>query len=185
MDVADEPMGFSLGDLTWDVERRVFLAETGMASAGSLADIADDLRCWLDRGWRFGSYKDAYVEPDDASDGEPATVDSAEFLLYEDGEREAWQRKTSRSRPREFNEFFRALIRTMAELHNNESVAYAMYKTQRFFTEGELKDRDSRTIGKFRDAELEYRNMTSDRQLAWARRVSRRYPRLDQLIRAD
>lgn len=81
-----DPEGLVLQDVVWDDDRRVFLVD----SAGSMHDfpiaiIPDELRLWIERGWRLGSYRDAYVQEEDdsagcdseAEDNDPALSDTA------------------------------------------------------------------------------------------------------------
>jgi hypothetical protein len=54
----------------------------------------------------------------------------------------------------------------MAGSYNNLATAYAVYKTQQFFTEEEQRDANSKPATRFRDAVREYDDMSIEAQLA-------------------
>jgi hypothetical protein len=139
--ICDEPLGFVLKNVMWDMDRSVFLATTSMDSGDTPFDeIPDEIRSWIDRGWRLGSHLDVYPKDMD----EPEEAESPGTSVEDDNpEAEVTPSQPARRRPARYNKIFRALIRTMAELHNNWSVAYAMYITQQFFTEEERKKPDA------------------------------------------
>src|SRR4051812_9097639 len=61
-ELGSEPLGFSLKDLIWDIERKTFLAHTAIVSYDvPWPLIISDVQGWIERGWRLGSYKDAYL----------------------------------------------------------------------------------------------------------------------------
>lgn len=167
------PIGFKLKDIIWDADRQVFLATTYVIFQGTpLAEIPDELALWLDLGWKLGSYADQYkhvLEDDD--DGETETNSDAE----EDEEK--WQTLRPNKRPKTFNQIFKGLIRKLAELDNNCSVAYAMAKTQQYY-----EDTESPEGKEFAEAVKEYTELSWDDQAKWRDNIQRRYPRLERLI---
>lgn len=69
IDQCADPLGFQLEDLTWDIDREVFLAKTCLISHDEpLAFIPDTIRSWLDLGWKLGTYHDTYGEGDVGDD---------------------------------------------------------------------------------------------------------------------
>ena len=182
LDECPEPMGFRLKDLTWDMDRKVFLAHTRfLLHDHPIAMIPDEIARWIALGWHLGSLMDAYQDPNQSDSDDDGTevvedgIDDWEVM-------ERWPSMTPRSRPAHFNKLLRAVVRTMVELDNNVSVAYAIFKTKRFFTETEQKDYDSPAVKQFRKAESEYFAMPFEQQLAWQKRIKRTYPRLKPLI---
>jgi len=178
-----EPVGFKLDDLIWDMDREVFLASSRMINAGlPIALIPEELRSWVDRGWRLGSYKDVYAQPGEPEDepGEPSVDgDEDEWEMME-----RWPTMGLRARPREFNKTLRALVREMATVLNNENIAYAIDKTKRFFDEAELKGNSSPAAKRYHDALTEYFEMPSEERLDWRDHVMKKYPRLDRIVAA-
>jgi hypothetical protein len=58
-----DAIGFKIEDVTWDLDRQVFLADTSLFSKDlPIAFIPDELRAWMTRGWRLGSSSEAYEE---------------------------------------------------------------------------------------------------------------------------
>ena len=169
------PLGFRINDLTWDLDRQVFMATTHLTIQNDpIATIPYEIGSWIDRGWRLGSYEDAYEQPEDTED------DSSEVTTESVDEWDEDNRLPTmnpRSRPRVFNKFLRALVREMARLRNNESIAYAIDRTKMFFDEKRLKE-DSKAAIRFRDAQNEFSAMTWDQQYDWREKVIRTHPRL-------
>lgn len=182
MDDCPDPIGFRLEEVVWDLNRQVFLGKTTMEYATPMATIADDIGTWLQRGWRLGSYLDAYKADDESKTEGEESSELGETVEVDDDVMEAWPSMPPRKRPKHFNKVLRAIIRAMAELHNNCAVAYAMWKTQRFFDEEEREGCDSPAAKKFWDAVYAFEAMSLDEQVAWIERVKRTYPRLDQVI---
>ena len=87
-----------------------------------------------------------------------------------------------RSRPRDFNRLLRALVREMAAIYNNWRVAYAIDRTQMFFTDAELREDRSPSKQAFERALAEFDRMPSDEQFRWQKRVTHRHPRLDRIV---
>ena len=118
MDECPEPMGFKLGDLVWDMDRQVFLAKTSTVYDSPIALVPYEIRGWIDRGWRFGSYLDLYPQEDEpktrskmlkelvARDGVPD---------FDDDEMDRWPALPPAARPGHFNETFGSLVRMMAD----------------------------------------------------------------------
>lgn len=183
-DDCPEPMGFYPKQIIWDVDRRVFLSETHYSYGGEpLAIIPEDIAEWLERGWQFGSYADKYKEKRPREENDEHTPGSLQDSFDDLDPEEALQTQRPNRRPKEFNRTFKGLIRMMAELDNNCSVAYAMAKTQRYFDEDELKgEKRSAAAHKFGDAMDEFRKLSFDQQCAWKQKIQRRYPRLQRLI---
>lgn len=85
IDLCPDPLGFSLEDLTWDIDREVFLASTTLISHDEpLAFVPDTIREWIGLGWKLGSYHDTYVEPEeDDSESAIPSVDDGEYERLE------------------------------------------------------------------------------------------------------
>ena len=171
------PMGFGLEELTWDIDREVFSARTRIICHDEpLAFIPDTIRSWLDLGWELGSYFDTYEEPDDDKD-------STE--LEDDGEYERLEvlhtlPKTRRDRP--FNQFFKALVRLMAESFDHGEVAYAMDKLGRLVPDEKPGPDESAIHQKWRAAQAEFNGMTQDAQFAWMDSLAN-YPTIERAIK--
>ncbi len=171
------PMGFGLEELTWDVDREVFSASTQIICHDEpLALIPDAIRSWLDLGWELGSYADTYKQPDDGDD----TIE-----LEDDGEYERLEvlhtlPKTRRDRA--FNQFFKALVRLMAESFNNSDIAYAMDKLGRLVPEEKPGPDESSLHRKWREAQAEYHEMSQDEQFAWMDSLAK-YPSIERAIK--
>ncbi|REJ65360.1 MAG: hypothetical protein DWQ31_18350 [Planctomycetota bacterium] len=182
-DDCPDPMGFVIKELTWDVDRNTFLSSTVLVNHGMpIAEIADELRSWIDRGWRLGSYEDKYgdLHPDvyeDESEDSVADDGTDEWELME-----KYPTMSPRKRPREFNRLMGALVRVMAELDNDSPAAYAMAKTKLYFEDEDKSTQDYPARKKFEDAKREYTDMSFDEQYDWRERVQRTYPRLDRIV---
>jgi hypothetical protein len=179
MDDPPSPLGFRINDLTWDLDRQVFMATTQLIDHNlPLAAIPDEIANWIERGWRLGSYEDAYEQPEATED------DSSEIAaesVDEWDEDDRLPTMNPRSRPLVFNQSLRALVREMARLHNNEATAYAIDRTKMFFREEQLKGEPKAAI-RFCDARKEFLAMTWDQQCDWREKVLRTHPRLDRIV---
>jgi hypothetical protein len=183
---ADDPMGYVLKEVTWDLDQGCFLAETELSSSGvPIALIPWEIRRLVDRGWQFGSYKDRYV-----SDGRRGRLRKKLPRLrisdWDDEEATNWETAKNKSRPAEFKIALQAVAATMAILRNNCRVAYAMLKTRGYV---DLPDRSapaelSDFQRKFLAAMDAYDSMTFDQQWNWCESVQRRYPRLIDVVAA-
>lgn len=172
------PMGFGIEELTWDVDREVFLASTQIICHDEpLALIPDTIRSWLDLGWELGTYADTYGEADDG-DNETEVEDDGE---YERLEVLHTLPKTRRDRP--FNQFFKALIRLMAESFDQCDVAYAMDTLGRLVPEEKAGPDESALHRKWRSAKADYHDMTQDEQFAWIDSLAK-YPTIERAIQA-
>jgi len=181
---SDQPdsMGFKLENVTWDIDRQMFLASTCLFDHGlPIAFIPDVIREWTNRGWRLGSYEDAYEQPEE-SEPEEVEDQGSEEVDDEWEEMEHWPSKRPSLRPPEFNKLLRAIVRAMVESRNNLAVAYAIDKTKRFFDESQLKEGDSPAIKKWIAAQREFGTMPWDDQIAWRDRVMKRHPRMDRIV---
>lgn len=186
-DGCDEPLGYCLKEITWDIDNGCFLAETHYSSVGTpIALIPHEIDALLSHGWEFGSYRNCYSSV--AKPGRKRkALGSLRIAEWDDGEVKEWELRPSRSRPKEFTTVLHAVISTMAELHNNCEVAFAMLKTGGFadLPEDRSQRRDlSPFETKFDDATREYSRMTFDQQWDWCKSVQRRYPRLIDVVRA-
>ena len=132
----------------------------------------------------MGSLSAAYEQPED---DEPAGENELAAEVPDDWEEreERLPAMRPRSRPPEFNKLLRALVREMAALHNNWRVAYAIDRTQMFFTDAELRGDRSASNEAFRDALAEFGRMSLDEQIRWQERVFHRHPRLDRIASDD
>lgn len=176
------PEGIPLKELTWDADRGVFLAYVECSyHCFPILSIAQDIRSWLDRGWRFGSYADHYEKKRGRKPYRKAPKCGTEPDLDEE-EAELLHGMKPRHRPPFFNTLMEALVREMAVLDNNRSVAYAMDKTKMFFEKPGTKEPETPEMKKFFAAVEAFRKMTDDQQYDWQDRVARRNPRLDQII---
>lgn len=179
-----DPMGFMLESVVWDIDRQVFLASTDLVvDSVPLPFIADEIRSWVERGWRFASYRDDYPT-DDAEGPDAVAADSdvdAEGNEWDDAEKahlRSWQQRSA-----EQNRILKALIRHMAETYDNEAAAYAFDRTGRYFTEQQIKESrlDDRNIRKFVDATREFENMPFAQQQSWRDRTER-YPSFEEFL---
>jgi len=183
MDECPEPMGFKIGDVVWDMDRQVFLAKTCLTDCGPIAMVPYSIRAWVDRGWRLGSYLDSYPNEEEERETDDVPVEPIpDYVDWDDDEMEEWPTRRPTARPAEFNVVFGALIRTLAELHNNSAVAYAMDKTKVYFTKEQLKESDSKAARRWREREYEFSCMPMGKQIAWRKRVRRKYPSLARIV---
>lgn len=189
MDQAPGPEGFILKDVIWDNDRQVFMAHSELCSHDlPMEEIPLDLKSWLDLGWRIGSYADYYKEPDYGEDEKDTNSEDEEdgdsFPVDEEFERTLKQPMLSpRQRPKELNLVMRAMVRAMVEVNNDNTAAYAMDKTKRYFTDHQLEQNDSKHARAWRDAQEEYIKMGWQKQSKWRERVMRTHPRLDKLVK--
>jgi hypothetical protein len=182
----DDPMGYVLKEVTWDIDKACFLAETELSSSGvPIALIPLDIRRLVDFGWQFGSFRDRY-ETDRRRVRKRKKLRALRISKWDDDEVTAWETAAKKSRPQEFTIILQALVSTMAELRNNSRVAYAMLKTGGYV---DLPDRFAREAPsdfqrKFAAALEAFDSITSDRQWNWCESVQRRYPRLIDVVEA-
>lgn len=185
-DECKEPEGFVLKDILWDVDREVLLAHTVLVNHDfPLTYIPAEIRNWIDRGWRYGSYRDDYpsegADDDDGPDCEDTGATQAgelnEFEIAEGIHRLSWRQRSAGD-----NRVLRALIRHMVETYDNVSGAYAFDKTGRYFTEYEIRNRDlsDNHVNQFMDCCRQFETMSLDEQEKWRKRTQR-YPCLQKL----
>ena len=182
----DDPMGYVLKEVTWDIDRGCFLAETELTSSGvPIGLIPLDVRRLVDFGWRFGSFKDGY-ETDRRRVRKRKKLPRLRITNWDDEEVTAWETARKKLRPQEFTIVLHALVSTMAELRNNSRVAYAMLKTGGYVELPHQSARDALTAfqGKFAAALDAFDSMTFDQQWEWANSAQRRYPRLADIVEA-
>lgn len=183
LDQAPGPEGFVLKDVMWDVDREVFMGHFELISHDlPMEDIPLDIGAWLGLGWRFGSCGDRYEE--DEEDGQDRDVedDGDDSFIDQSFEDELkLPTRSPRERSKRFNLVMRAMVRVMAETHNNLEVAYAMDKTKRHFTEKQLKDNKTKHTEAWIEAQIEYNKMGWQQREAWRERVMKTHPRLDKL----
>lgn len=181
LDPCPGPVGLPLRDVRYDIDRRVFIADTTAICHGEpLSGIRADLRSRLDLGWRWGSYHDGYD-----TGCEPTAADlKADAARARQRERAATRfRKAPRPAQRSSadHRLFCALIRMMSERINNEDVAYAMHKT------GIIDESWPPLFGEappdtpFANAVREFRNCSERKREAW-RAFVESYPRLEECI---
>lgn len=161
----DEPLGYVLKEVTWDMDRNRFVADTEMSITGiPIAMIPLEILHLVYQGWKYGSYKDQYQteRKRGRKRSKLAAIPECDWN-YE--EAEAWD-ENPKGRPKEFKLILHAVVSTMAELHNNCSVAYAMLKTGRYFDieAGDSRSELSPLERRFQDAIREYESLSSERQ---------------------
>lgn len=177
-------MGCPLKNLTWDIDRRVFIADTYLQiNDHPLPWVVDELCQWIDQGWRLGSYEENYPEMQD-DDSISTELEQVAEDSDDDEIADAMPTRPPRSRTPEFNKLLQALAREMATLRNHESIAYAIAKTKYFFTDDQLKERDTKSKEKFAAAVAEFEQMSMDAQIDWRDHAIRTLPRLDRIVKS-
>ena len=176
-------LGFMLKDITWDCDREVFFAKIVSAYYGDpIAAIPLEIRLWIDRGWRLGSYEDTYEKEDRRATRHQREPIRCSWNGNDENAAFEWERVLPSKRPAEFNRLFDAIIREMAVLNNNCDVAYAMRQTHVCMDREEADKADSPIAKKFRDAVSDYRQKGFDCQYAWRHNLMRKCPHLDQFV---
>jgi hypothetical protein len=182
----DDPMGYRLKEITWDVDRNRFLAETEVSSTGTpIAMIPHEIRALLKHGWQYGSHHDKY-QTERKRGRKRRKLPRLRINKWDWEEAETWDTVRDNARPEEYKLVLHAVVSTMAELHNNCSVAYAMLKTGGYVEVPD--DRFGNDLSplekKFSDAKRAYEAMPFDQAWDWCERVQRRYPRLIEVVEA-
>ncbi|MBX3388621.1 MAG: hypothetical protein KF691_04115 [Phycisphaeraceae bacterium] len=180
-DDCPEPLGFTLKDVVWDVDRKLFLADSSLISSGlPIACIPDSIRDWIHHGWRLGSLRDAYIEPDEQDEvdadppGQPRTASPEE--------EERMHTLPPRRRTKEFNRLFNAMVRHMAEEFVDIESAYAMECTGSFFSETEISERMGEpAVKKWAEARAAFSRMSTQDRLAWRERATR-YASIEEIV---
>jgi hypothetical protein len=179
-----EPYGLELKDLVWDTDREVFLATAVHISHDfPIALIPNEIRYWLERGWRWGSYSDQYHDGEVADTVVPVLANGSDDLTegVSDAEVDSLHTLPVKKRPPAFNSFFKALIRHMAASYTNLESAYAMDKTGRYLGSGRVKPPDEEIAKKWQDYQLEYQRQSFDEHMKWRRKVQK-YPELSAFV---
>jgi hypothetical protein len=180
----DIPMGYKINEITWDIDRQVFFGQTCVVMhATPIAFIPFEIRSWLKRGWRLGTYEDNYKKPDRRSTNVRRRRLKCEWNeSLEDDVADEWRRGSPQSRPASFTLLLRAMVREMVKLHNNVELAFAIAKTGRFFEKFELKDSANAAGRKFNDAIAEFNRLPLAKMESWQAGILRKYPRLEQFL---
>lgn len=76
MDQCPYPPGFPLKDVTWDMKRGTFLADTHLSIGDSVAMIPATLADYRVRGGKPGSYQDYYDKDDDDVSNDASRTDA-------------------------------------------------------------------------------------------------------------
>jgi len=179
IDACPDPLGFALEDLTWDIDREVFLAHTSLTTQDEpLAFIPDSIRSWLDLGWKLGSYHDTYGDEDDGGDvaNDDGQDDNGEYERLD-----VLHTMPKNKRNREFNQFFKALIRVMGESYDNLDVAFAMDKLGRLVTEESPGPDESPISRRWREARNEFHSLGQDEQFEWMDTLAK-YPTIERAL---
>lgn len=176
-----DPTGFTLKEVVWDIDRKVFLAETSLISQDlPIACIPDSIRDWIEHGWRLGSYCDDYAEPDRDDDGSSIATAPSRLISLEDEER--MHTLPPRRRPKEFNRFLKAMVRHMAEGFVNVESAYAIERTGTYLSESDVRERaGGPAVKKWAEACKEFSRMSTRERLDWRDKTSR-YPSIEDVI---
>jgi hypothetical protein len=184
LDHSPDPLGFRLKELTWDVDRRTFLAHSEIVSAGEIAEIPDEISEWLRLGWKLGSYLDAYRGATPAATPQAGgwAIDADRHGRHGIGSRTSKHRRWRKPKDKVV---FRAMVRKLVEIRNNLPVAYAMYKTKCFVDNHEEERSGNVAVRRFREAQDTFASLSSVQEEAWRRRVLRSYPTLESLVRVD
>ena len=182
----DQPLGFPLKEIIWELDRNCFLADTHMSVTGlPIAVIPREIRSLLRQGWRFGSYNDVYG-PKRRGRRRLARVPIIRCRHWDDDQAAQWETKRDASRPKAFNTILKAVTATMAQLGNNCRVAYAMSKTSTFvdLPDDPLHRELDAGEKRFFAATQQYDALTSVQRWNWSQSVQRRYPRLVEGVRS-
>lgn len=175
----EDPLGYILKNVTWDMDRNRFLADTMLSVTGTpIAMIPFEICQLVYHGWKYGSYKDNYQtrRKGRRKRDKLLTISGCD---WDYDVAEAWETSPN-NRPDEFKLVLQAVVATMAELHNNCRVAYAMLKTGCYFdiAKGTLPSDLPVLERRYSEALGKYDALPSDKQWDWAERVKRRYPQL-------
>ena len=140
-DECPDPMGLKLENVVWDMDRNVFLAQVEhLVMEEPFPLIIEDIRGWIGRGWKLGSYRDQY-DPEKKPEVVVPKPYHLPKRLGNELEMVAWPILPARSRPPYFNDAFGILTRVLVETNNAPDVAYAMHHTQTYFADAEQTER--------------------------------------------
>lgn len=179
-----EPQGMALKDVTWDVDREVFLATAYHYSMDfPIASIPLEVRCWLDKDWQWGSYMDRYQGDDTSKPPRRRQVGKIDDSLEKLDSKleETLPLLPPDERPQAFNDLFRALIRHMVTTYSSLETAYAMDKTKRFLGPCREQSPDANARKDWEDAKSEYKRLSGDERWKWMNRV-KKYPNLTNVV---
>jgi hypothetical protein len=185
-EVIEDPLGYPLKEITWDVDRNRFLANTESSISGTpIAMIPHELLELVQHGWRSGSYADSYSTREKRG-RKRKQLPVMKIKDWDWDEAEAWETAPAKLRPPEFKTILHAVVSMMAELRNNCGVAYAMVKTGGYWDVPERSFPKEHSVAekKFADAIGEFESMTFDQRWDWIERVQRRFPRLVDVVEA-
>ncbi|MCC5787031.1 MAG: hypothetical protein JJU33_10060 [Phycisphaerales bacterium] len=184
MEEYPSPDGLRLAGVVWDMDRGVFLAHTiTIHQDEPLAFIPDIIRGWMSCGWTLGSCRDAYPDAFD----DPGNDDDATAADDDDYERlEILHTLPKTKRDRDFNQFFKSLIREMSESYNNLEAAYAMDKLGRLLVEEDPgPGKPLSEAGRlWQDTCREFDHLDPDAKTAWQNKVAK-YPSLEKVLHAN
>lgn len=176
-------LGFALEGITWDIDREVFFAKTTSSYFGEpIASIPLELRSWIERGWKLGSYEDTYEKQDRRASRFHRKPIRCTWNWEDDEVAAEWEGTKPSKRPAAFNKLFDAIIREMAVLDNNCAVAYAMRHTHVYLGTHEIDKAETAIAKKFRDAMSQYVSKGFDWQYDWRHNLARKCPHLDQFV---
>lgn len=180
----DEPLGYILNNVTWDLDRGCFVAETENSITGiPIALIPHEIKMYVDFGWAIGSYKDQYATLG-KSGRKRRKLPVLEISGWEDEEAESWQLNKT-DRPKEFKKIWHAVVAMMVDLCNDSAVAYAMLKLGIFVAVPTSEFAKLSPIEiRFRDATHEYETLTFEKMVKWRERIVGRYPRMKDVVEA-
>jgi len=170
------PPGLVIKELSWDVDRRLFLAKLADYHFGgdSLSGQAYTLREWIEHGWTLGHLQDPYEQ--EHEDEEPPDVTPAQLLKSLPLEEPPPRITSPSDRAEGFRACLRGMVRLMAEIENNMAVAYAMDKTGCVLTKSN-RDKVSPLIQqRWDDAVKDFENVTYKRRAVWIRRTKKYMP---------
>ena len=88
-------------------------------------------------------------------------------------------------RERAFEDCFKALVRTMIEVNNNPTIAYAIDKTDRLVTEANMDQLSDEELHEWTSACAEFEALSAAEQQEWIEQVRATYPRMEDLPDLD
>lgn len=191
MEDGSEPMGITLKEIIWDMERQVFFARTRVQEDGnSLPMVPQALRAHLDLGWRFGSYVDQYGNPEyrDPPPPEPSSriPKPSRRDLRDDGTTRMLGWKPEERSPYA-RAVFGAFIRHLAEAYDI-ATAVAMERTGMFFDEKEVKglpwEPPSEAVRGWDKMRASSGKISERRQMSWRRKLIAKYHSLQAITNA-
>lgn len=122
----DDPLGCTLKNIVWDIDRSCFLAETHLGDNDvPIAMIPVQLHGLIQNGWRYGSYRDSYGR-DRKRRSKRKPLQPIKTKSWDWDEAVEWDSNRRSGRPKEYKVILQSIVSTMAELLNNLSTAYAM-----------------------------------------------------------